>query len=84
MSTPRGPADSLLVDSGADDHHPDFSKESPLKESERLTLRDVQGNALSYHGTRYASLREGTLGQRANIDFQPADISDNLLSLVKY
>ena len=46
MNTPRGPAGTLLVDSGADDHicHPDFAKESPLKNSVKLTLRDVQDN----------------------------------------
>ena len=48
-----------------------------------MTLRDVQGNPLSHHGTRHVNLSVGTRGQRANIDFQIADISDNILSLVK-
>ena len=34
-------------------------------------------------GTRYVNLRVGTQGQRANIDFQIANISDNILSLGK-
>ena len=69
-NNPRGPAGTLLVDSGADDHicHP----------------RDVQrGNPLSHHGTRHVNLSVGTGGQRANIDFQIADISDNIISLGK-
>ena len=59
MSTPRGLAGTLLVDSGADDHtcHPDVAKESPLKKSVKLTLRDVHGNPLSHHGTRHVDLR---------------------------
>ena len=85
MNTPRGPAGTLLVDSGADDHicHPDFAKESPLKKSVKLTLADLQGNPLSHHGTRHVNLRVGTQGQRANIVFQIAAISDNILSLGK-
>ena len=84
MNTPRGPAGTMLVDSGADDHncHPEFAKESPLKRSVKLTLRDVQGNPLSHHGTRHVNLRVGTQGQRANIDFQIADISDDRLNHV--
>ena len=76
----KGPAGTLLVDSGgADDHicHPDFAKEFQLKKSAGLTLRDVQGNPLSHHGTRHVNLSVGTRGQRANIEFQIADISDN-------
>ena len=38
-------------------------------------LRDVQGSAPRHHGTLQK--------QRANIDFQVADISDSILSLVK-
>ena len=40
MNPQRGLAGTLLVDSGADDHtcHLDFAKESPLKESAKLTL----------------------------------------------
>ena len=43
LNNPRGPAGTLLVDSGADDHicHPDFAKEFPLKKSAGVTLRDV-------------------------------------------
>ena len=53
LNNPRGPVCTLLVDSGADDHicHPDFAKEFPLKKSAGVTLRDVQGNPLSHHGT---------------------------------
>ena len=71
MNTPRSPAGALLVDSGADDHicHPDLAKESPLKKSVKLTLRDVQGNPLSHHVTRNVNLK---------VDFQIADISDNI------
>ena len=85
MNSPRGPAGTLLVDSGADDHicHPDFAKEFPLKKCAGVTLRDVQGNPLTHHGTRHVNLRVGTRGQRAHIDFQIADISDNILSLGK-
>ena len=85
MNTPRGLAGTLLFDSGADDHifHPGLVKESPLKRSVRLTLRDVQGNKLPHHGTRHVILRVGTQGQRANIDFQIADKPDNVLSLGK-
>ena len=85
MNIPRGPTGTLLVDSGGDDHicHPDFAKESPLKKSVKLTQRDVQGNPLSHHGTRHVNLRVGAQGQRANIDFQIADTSDNMLSLGK-
>ena len=85
MSTARGPAGTLLVDSGADDDtcRPDFAKEFPLKKSVRFTLRDVQGNPFSHHRTRHVNLRVGTQGQRANIDFQIdfwiADIFDNKL-----
>ena len=84
MNTSRNPAGTLLVDGGADDHicHPDFAKEFPLKKTVNLT-RDVQGNPLSGHGTRHVNLRVGTQGQRANIDFQIADISDNIPSLGK-
>ena len=73
VSTPRGPSGgTLLVDSGADDHicYPDFAQESPSEKSTTLTLRDVQGNPLSQHGTRHVNLRVGTQGQRVNIDFQ--------------
>ena len=78
-------AGTLLVDSGADDHicHPDFAKEFLLKKSAGVTVRDVQGNPLSHHGTRHVNLSVGTRGQRANSDFQIADISDNILSLGK-
>ena len=43
LNKPRGPAGTLLVDSGADDHicHPDFAKELPLKRSAGVTLKDV-------------------------------------------
>ena len=46
VTMPRGPASTLLVDSGADDHtcHPDFAKESPSKKSTEVTFRDVQSN----------------------------------------
>ena len=62
MNTPRGPAGTLLVDSGADDHicHPDFAEESPLKKNVKLTLREVQCNPLSHHDTRHVNLRVGT------------------------
>ena len=85
LNNPRSPAGTLLVDSGADDHmcHPDFAKEFPLKKSMGLTLSDVQGIPLSHHGTRHVNLSVVTGGQRANIDFQIADISDNILSLGK-
>ena len=53
------------------------------KKSVGLTLRDVQGNPLSHHGTRHVNLSVGTGGQRANTDFQIANISDNMLSKVK-
>ena len=46
-----------------------------------LMLRDVKGNALSHHGTRHVYLTVGTQGQRANIEFQVADIFDNKVSL---
>ncbi len=71
------------VDSDADDHicHTDFARES--ERSAKLTLRDVQGNPLSHHGTRHVDLRVGTQGHRANIDFQIADVSGNILSLGK-
>ena len=49
------------------------------KQSTGLKLRDVQGNTLSHHGTRL-NLTVGTQGQRANTDFQVADISDKILS----
>ena len=80
LNNPRGPAGTLLVDFGADGHicHPDFAKEFP-----GVTLRDVQGNPLSHHGTRHVNLSVSTRGQRANIDFQIADISNNILSLGK-
>ena len=83
LNSPRGPSGTLLVDSGADDHtcHLDFAKEFPLKKCAGVTLRDAQGNPLSHHGTRHVKLKVGTRGQRANIDFQIADISDNILSL---
>ena len=85
LNNPRGPAGTLLVNSGSDDHicQPDFSKEFPLKKSAGVALRDVQGNPLSHHGTRHVNLSVGTRGQRANIDFQVAHISDNILSLGK-
>ena len=85
LNNPRGLEGTLLVDSGADDHtcHPDFSKEFPFKKSVGLTLRDVQGNPLSHHGARHVNLSVGTGGQRANIDFQIADKSDNILRLAK-
>ena len=85
LNNPRGPAGTLLVDSGADDHicHPDFAKEFPLKKSAGVTLRDVQGNPLSHYGTRHFNLSVGTRRQRTNIDFQIADISDNIISLEK-
>ena len=82
LNNPRGPAGTLLVDSGADDHicHPDFATEFPLKKSAGVKLRDVQGNPLSHHGTRHVNWSVGTRGQGANIDFQIADIFDNFLS----
>ena len=42
----------------ADDHicQPHFAKEFPLKKSAGLTLRDVQGNPSSQHGTRHVNL----------------------------
>ena len=85
LNTPNGLAGTLLVDSGADDHicHPDFAKEFPLKKNAGLTLRDVQGKPLTHHGTRHVNLSVGARGQRANIDFQIADTSDNILSLGK-
>ena len=85
VTTPTKLAGTLLVDSGADDHicHPEYAKESPSKKSTGLKLRDVQGNTLSHHGTRHVNLTVGTQGQRANIDFQVADISDDRLSLDK-
>ena len=85
LITPRGPAGTLLVDSGADDHicNPDSAKEFPLKKIAGVTLRDVQSNPLSHHGTRHVNLSVGTPGQRANIDFQIADTSDNILGLGK-
>ena len=76
----------LLVDSGADDHlcHPEFAKESlHLKSAQDLTLRDVQGNTLSHHGTRHVNVTVGTQGHRANIDFQVVDILDNKISFEK-
>ena len=74
VTTPRGPASTLLVDSAADDHflHLSFAKKSPPKTSTGLTLRDVPGNTLSHHGTRHVNLTVGTQGQRGNIDFQVA------------
>ena len=62
LNNPRGPAGTLLVDSGADDHirHPDFATEFSLKKSAGMTLRDVQGNPLSHHGTRHVNLSVGT------------------------
>ena len=80
VTAQRGPAGTLLVDSGAADHlfHHDFATESSSKQSTGK-LRDVQGNTLSHHGTRL-NLTVGTQGQRANIDFQVADISDKILS----
>ena len=85
LNNPRGQAGFLFVDSGADDHmcHPDFAKEFQFKKSAGLRLRDVQGNPLSHHGTRHVNLSVERRGQRANIDFQIADISDNILSLEK-
>ena len=85
LNNPRGRAGTLLVDFGADGHicHSEFAKESPLKKSAGVTLRDVQGNPSSHHGTRHVNQSVGTRGQRANIDFQIADISDNKLSLGK-
>ena len=85
VTTPREPARTSFVDSGADDHicHPEFAKESPSKKSAGLTLRDVQGTTLSHHGTRNVNLTVGTQGRRANIDCQVADISDDILSLGK-
>ena len=82
---PRGPAGTLLVDSGADDHicHCVFAKESPSMKSTKLMLRDVQGNAPSHHGRRHVNLTVGTQEQRATIDFQVADVCDNILSLGK-
>ena len=50
-----------------------FCEKKSLKKSAGVTLRDVQGNSLSHHGTRHVK----------NIDFQIADISDNILSLGK-
>ena len=47
-------------------------------------MRDVQSNPLSHHGTRHVNLSVGTRVHRANIDFKIADISDNILSLVKH
>ena len=66
LNNPRGPAGTLLVDSGADDHicHPDFGKEFSLIKSVGSTLRDVQGNPLSHQGTRHVNLIVGTGGQR--------------------
>ena len=54
VTTPRGPAGTLLVDGTADDHicHPEFAKESSPSKRAGLTLRDVQGNTLFHHGTR--------------------------------
>ena len=43
--------------------HLSFAKKSPP--STGLTLRDVQGNTLSHHGTRHVNLTVGTRGQRA-------------------
>ena len=85
MSTPIGPAGTLLVDSGADDHicDSDFAKGSPLKKRVRLTLRGVQSNPSCHHGARHVNLRVRTQKQRAIMDFQSADISDNILSLGK-
>ena len=85
IEQPKGPTGTLLVDSGTDDHfcHPDFAKEVPLKKGAGVTLRDVQGNPLSHHGTRHVILSVGTREHRANIDFRIADISDNILSLGK-
>ena len=54
-----------------------------MEQSTGLMLRDVRGNTLSHHGTRHVNLTVGTHGQRANIDFQVAGISDNILSLGK-
>ena len=66
LSSPRGPAGTLLVDCGADDHicHPDFAKEFPMKNGAGMTLRDVQGNPLSHHSTRHVNLSEQTLTSR--------------------
>ena len=50
------------------------------EKSAKFTLRDVQGNPLSHHGTRHVNLRVGTQGQQENIDFQIADVSDNMFS----
>ena len=74
----RWPASTLIVDSGADDHinHPKFAMAISSKKSTRLTLRAVQGNTASHDGTRHVNLTVGTQGQRADIDFQVADISD--------
>ena len=68
VTTQRGPAGTLLVDSGAGYHlfHHEFATESSSKQSTGLKLRDVQGNTLSHHGTRL-NLTVGTQGQRANI-----------------
>ena len=70
---PREAAGTVLVDSGADDHicHPELKKERRIHVA----------NKLSHHGTRYVNLTVGTQGQRTNIDFQVADISDNIFSL---
>ena len=54
-----------------------------MKKSARLTVRDVQGNPSSHHGTRHVYPSVGTRGPRANIDFQIADMSDNILILGK-
>ena len=86
VEQPKGPGKHFACQQcGADDHicHPDFANEFPLKKGARVTLRDVQGNPLSHHGTQHVNLSVGTRGQRANIDFQIADISDDILSLVK-
>ena len=81
MKTRRGPASTLLVDSGADDHfcHPDFAKQSPLKkECEVDTEICTRQSIISpWHTTRQSGR---TQGQRANIEFQIADISDNILN----
>ena len=53
VEQPKGPAGTVLVDSGADDHicHPNLSKEFPLTKGAGVTLGDVQSNPFSHDGT---------------------------------
>ena len=82
------PADTLLLDSGADEHicRPTFAADTVVDQpAEGGVLRDVQGNALEQHGSKRVALIVGppACERPASCRFRVAAVSDDILSLGK-